>query len=134
MAESTLELEFQRQIMLALGRHRSITVWRQNCGQIPIRDRTGKVIRMFDAGPPNGAADLSGFVKPEGWRLEIEVKAAKGKRSKAQEIFARNVESGGCVYVLASYDEKLEMNENVERAVGGLERALLARRSARRSA
>lgn len=124
------ELDFMRLVMLALGRRSDMTVWRQNCGQIAIRDRAGKVVRYFDAGPPNGAGDISGFIRPEGWRLEIEVKAAGGKRSKAQEIFAQIVSSGGCVYVLTRFDPELDEKVNVGRAVRDVEHAIALRRAA----
>lgn len=124
----TPELEYMRQLMLALGTHHDVRIWRQNCGQIPVRDHTGKVLRVFDAGPPNGAADISGFVRPEGWRLEIETKAAKGKPSKAQQIFARNVAAGGCVYVLVGYEADRTVEENVHCAVDQVERAIACKR------
>ena len=110
------EIEFMKRVMLALGSGQSIRLWRQNVGQVPVRDHSGKVLSIFDAGPPNGAADISGVVIPEGWRLEIEVKAAKGKRSKDQEQWAENVERWGCVYVLVDYDPALDIEANVELA------------------
>lgn len=124
------ENEFQAQIMLALGTHPSVKIWRQNVGEVPVRDRTGKVLRIFDAGPPNGAADISGFVRPEGWRLEIEVKAAKSKRSDDQEKWARNMVAGGCVYLLAEYDDAFDMQLNVQRVVAELEHLIRSRRVA----
>lgn len=129
MSERTPELEFMSELMIALGQHPSLTIWRQNCGKIPIRDRAGKVVRKFDAGPPNGAADISGYVKPEGWRVEIEVKAADGKQSKAQQIFERNVTDGGCIYVLVAFDEALGMRLNLKLAVEAVEKAIWIRKA-----
>jgi hypothetical protein len=128
-ADAPVELEFMRRLMLALGQHRDVCIWRQNVGKVPVRDHSGKTVRVFDAGPPKGAADLSGFVRPEGWRLEIEVKGARGKRSPAQETFARVIETGGGVYVLADYARDLTLEENVSASVAMLERAIAARRA-----
>ena len=127
-AHVAAELELMRKIMLALGQHPSLKLWRQNVGQVPVRDRTGKVLRIFDAGPPNGAADLSGFISPEGWRLEIEVKTDT-KRSEDQERWAAAVTAGGCVYVLADFDPALDLDANVRRAVDLVELAIAERRA-----
>ena len=124
------ELEFMRHVMLAVGSGHDLRLWRQNCGKIPVRDRAGKVLRVFDAGPPAGAADLSGFVIPEGWRLEVECKGSRGKRTKEQERWARNVAAAGCVYVLVEYDAGEALARNVRRAVDVIIAAIAARRAA----
>lgn len=110
------EIPFMRLLMLALGRVRGLRIWRQNVGNIPIRDRTGKVQRIFSAGPPNGAADITGIMAG-GVRLEIEVKAAKGKASPEQQAWRRMIEAHGGVYIVAQYDEATSDDENVARVV-----------------
>lgn len=122
------EMEFMRRLMLALGTHPSLRLWRQNCGQVPIRDAHGNVVRMFDAGPPNGAADLSGIVRPEGFRLEIECKSAGGERSLEQRRWADFIVGYGGVYVLAQYNPMLSLEDNVAAAVRDVENALAQRR------
>jgi hypothetical protein len=122
------EGEFMRRLMLALGRRPDMRIWRQNVGSIPVRDERGHVVRVFHTGVPKGAADISGYVRPEGWRLEIEVKGPGGVRSPEQERFARLVTQGGCVYVLVGYDEARSMAENVAAGVRLVEAALAERR------
>lgn len=124
------ELAFMKRLLLALGRHPSLRVWRQNVGHVPIRDARGGVTRVFNAGPPVGAADLSGYVRPEGWRLEIEVKGDATPLRREQEIFARNVTAGGCVYVLVRHDAKQSVEDNLKTAVSDVERAIARRRAA----
>jgi len=111
------EIPFMKHVMLALGALPSIRVWRQNCGQIPVRDRTGKVVRVFDPGPPNGAADLSGIVFGSGRRLEIELKDADGEQSDDQRRWEAFIRRAGGVYVLVSYDPSLDLDANVAAAV-----------------
>jgi hypothetical protein len=123
-----IEVEFIRRLMLALGRRPDMRIWRQNVGSIPVRDERGRVLRVFHTGVPKGAADLSGYVRPEGWRLEIEVKGPGGARSPEQERFAQLVAQGGCVYALVRYDERRSMAENVAAAVAAAEQCIEARR------
>ena len=113
----TAEIPFMKHVMIALGARSDMKIWRQNCGQIPVRDRTGKVVRVFYPGPPNGAADLSGIVFDSGKRLEIELKAADGKRSPEQVRWAEFIQRAGGVYVLLTYDTSLDLDTNVAAAV-----------------
>ena len=124
----TLELPYMKRLLLALGRHRACRVFRQNVGKVLVRGEDGRVRRAFSAGPPKGAADLSGLVMPDGWRLEVETKAARGKQSKAQASWQRFIEASGGVYVLCAYDEALDMRANVAHAVAAVERAIAERR------
>jgi hypothetical protein len=122
------EIEFMRRLMLALGRRPDMRIWRQNVGSVPVRDERGRVIRVFHAGMPKGAADISGYVRPEGWRLEIEVKGPGGVRSPEQETFAHLVTQGGCVYALVGYDAARSMSDSVAAGVRRVEAALAERR------
>jgi len=117
-----------RRLMLALGRRRDMRIWRQNVGSIPVRDEHGRVVRVFHTGVPKGAADISGYVRPEGWRLEIETKGPDGERSPEQERFAHLVTQGGCVYALVGCDAARSMAENVATGVRLVEAALAERR------
>ena len=107
------ETEFLRRLMLALGRRPDLRIWRQNVGSVPVRDADGRIERVFHSGVPKGAADISGYVRPEGWRLEIEVKGPGGVISPEQVTFARLVSAGGCVYALARYDARRSLAENI---------------------
>ncbi len=111
------ELEFQAAFMLAIGRRNDIRIWRQNTGSVPVRNTSGIVLRYFHAGPPTGAADLSGIVRPEGWRLEIEMKSATGTRSVEQTRWADMIVAAGGVYALIAYDATASPALNVERGV-----------------
>jgi hypothetical protein len=122
------ELAFMDRLMLAIGARDDLRVWRQNVGTVLRRNETGEKIGVFRAGPPKGAADISGIVRPEGWRLEIETKARAGRRSVEQLRWARFIAESGGVYVLASYTEHLGLERSVEHAVDAIERAIWQRR------
>jgi hypothetical protein len=122
------EGEFMRRLMLALGCRSDMRIWRQNVGSVPVRDERGRVVRVFHTGVPKGAADISGYVRPEGWRLEIEVKGPGYVRSPEQERFARLVTQGGCVYAIVACDQARSMPENVAAGVRLVEAALAERR------
>jgi hypothetical protein len=122
------EQTFLRRVLLALSQRPDLRVWRQNVGTLPVRDAQGHVERVFRAGPPKGAADLSGIIRPEGWRLEIELKAAHGRLSPEQERWARFIRASGGVYVLAKYDASQTVEENTAAAVRTVEAAVGARR------
>ena len=124
------ELEFQGEVLLALGARRDVRLWRQNVGSVPVRNERGVLLRYFHAGPPTGASDLSGIVRPEGWRLELEFKSAEGERSPEQERWAAMVEGGGGVYALLAYDASLSRVDNVAAAVLAVEAAIARRRGA----
>lgn len=122
------EIDFTHLALAQLGTDTRWRVWRQNCGEIPVRDRSGKVVRVFHPGPPQGAADISGIVRDGGWRLEIELKMPKGKRYKAQVAWAKMVEDAGGVYVLYTYDGAVDAEENCARLHTVVSFAVLARR------
>lgn len=125
---SVEELDFQGHVMLAAGALRDFRIHRQNVGSVAVRSRTGKVLRVFHAGPPVGASDLSGIVRPEGWRLEIELKSATGVRSPAQIRWADHIREFGGVYVLIAFDEQLSLGANVDAAVAAIHEAIRRRR------
>ncbi len=115
-------------LLVALGSRPDVRLWRQNVGRIPLRDAAGNITRVFHAGPPRGAADLSGIIRPEGWRLEIEVKAAGGKRTPEQLRWAEFIGSSGGIYLLAAFDPDLAMTDNVQQVVDALDTAVAKRR------
>jgi hypothetical protein len=123
------ELDFTREMLIALGARHDMRVWRQNVGSIPVRDRRGRVTRVFHAGPPIGASDISGIVAPEGWRLEIELKMPGGKRSKAQTVWANVIARMGGVYVLYTFDNAKDGAANLVAAVSRVTAEIDARRA-----
>jgi hypothetical protein len=128
-AATVSEGAFQRALLLALGRRPDLRLWRQNVGAVAVRGEEGSVARFFRAGPPKGAADLSGIVRPEGYRLEIEVKASRGRPSHAQSRWASFIAAFGGIYLLAAYNGAQSLQENVRRVVLSLDEALRLRRS-----
>ena len=78
-------------------------------------------------GAPIGAADLSGLVRPEGWRLEVEVKAGTKLRPQ-QRKWQKFIENFGGIYVLCSYNKKLSAEENVLVAIQTVDQAVAERR------
>jgi hypothetical protein len=123
------EHEFQQALILALGARPDLRVWRQNTGEVEVRDARGRTTGIFRAGPPTGAADISGLVRPEGWRLEIECKASDGKRSVEQERWAKFIHASGGVYTLVRVKDLLDLEENVRIAVADVEAAVAGRRA-----
>lgn len=85
---------FQNELMQRLSLIPGVRVWRQPAGEVPAQ--RGGVVKCA----PVGAADLSGIVAPEGWRLEIECKGEKTytapeRRKKQAAWRAFILESGG---------------------------------------
>jgi hypothetical protein len=125
---SVNELAFMRHLMRGIGRRSDLRIWRQNVASIPVRNNAGRILRMFHSGSPKGAADLSGIVLPEGWRLEIELKSARGRLSQEQKCWRDFIEWAGSVYVLVRYDPCLSVEDNLRVAVAIIEKAIRNRR------
>ncbi len=119
------ESEYQRAIEAALnGPGRSTRVWRQNAGRLRVLDRSGA---RWVMGAPTGAADLSGIVRPEGWRLEVEVKTTSKLRPK-QRKWLKFIRNFGGLYVLCDYDKKCSAADNVVEAVARVDAAIEVKR------
>lgn len=85
----------QRQILNYLA-YRPGKFWRQNTGAA-VTVYKGK--RSFTRFGLPGSADISGL--RDGRRIEIEVKAPKGRQTIYQEQFQKMIEENGGLYVLA---------------------------------
>lgn len=121
MAERAVkEAEFLDALRLAIGGRRDVRIWRQLVGNFWTRYGDGD-FRPVSAGPPKGAADLSGLVIGSGKRLEIEVKGPGGKLRPEQEQFRQNMLAWGCVHMVCVYDPDLSMMENVAREMARLD-------------
>jgi len=126
--KSTKEIPFTHALILAIG-NKSTRQWRQNCGSVPVLDENSD-IRYFNTGIPKGAADISGIVAPEGWRLEIECKALGRKRTAEQAAWGAMIVRMGGVYVLCdARDEPQDVA--VARCVLEVGEAIAARRAKR---
>jgi hypothetical protein len=94
------ESEILDDVLRTIGSRPDIRVWRAATGVA----RFGTTVVRF--GIP-GQADISG-IAPDGRRIEIETKAARGYQSKQQKNFERMITKFGGVYILArSADEAL---------------------------
>ena len=91
---SSLEVDIMRELERALSRPESpVRVWRQNAGLLR---HDGRMVR----GAPKGAADLTGIVVGHGWRVEIEIKAGRGRLTREQEQWGDAMRRLGAVYVV----------------------------------
>ena len=106
---------------------RATRIFRQNAGKVLVRDAGGRVDRCI-LGAPAGAADLSGIVAPEGWRLEVETKASGGRVRPAQKRWQHFIERSGGIYVLIERDDGAPLAANIGRAVCAIDTAIAARR------
>jgi len=102
------EHAFQSRLLLALSKVPGVRAWRQNVGTVRTADN-----RFFRAGPPKGAADISGIIGPEGWCLQIECKAKGKDRSPAQEAWGAAMTALGGVYLVAH--ESVGVEGTIER-------------------
>lgn len=121
------EAEFRRHLIAYIGARPGFRVWAQNCGKIVIPQRDGSK-RAFDAGPPTGAADISGIVRPEGWRIEFELKGPRAPVSDAQRNWSEQMEKLGAVVAFYRIDAKRSLDENLDRAAYELDVAIEVRR------
>jgi hypothetical protein len=103
----TSEAHIQYSILAAWGSHPRLRLWRANTGVAQMGERS---VRF---GVP-GQADISGLMLPDGRRLEVECKTAKGRQSEDQKRWERMITAMGGLYVLA------RSLEDVDRALAAL--------------
>lgn len=123
------EAQLQQRLMLAFGTHASVRLFRQNSAQIAVRDRRGEIDRVVHAGPAKGCGDLTG-ITCDGRRVEVEVKAARGRMRPEQEAWGRFVRAWRGVHVVVRVDPKLSDDENVAAAVAAVLGAVAAAKAA----
>lgn len=122
---TVLEQTFQQNFRTAVTAARPklpLRLWRQPAGSVEAK-RGGYVECA-----PVGAADLSGIVAPEGWRLEIEMKAETTVESDEQGPWAKFIRDSGGIAFQLRYDESLSMEENLAAATSALRAAVVLRR------
>jgi hypothetical protein len=131
---ATLEQDFMKAIMVAIGSRPWMRVWRQNTGSVEVVKK-GKPVGVFHAGPPKGASDISGIVGSlvpndpvSGFRLEIETKAESTSDLPHQAAWKQMISDLGGVAVKVRYNEGLTMKENVSCAVACIDNAIVERR------
>jgi len=124
-AEASLnESTFMAELLVALGHHLPVRCWRQNAGVFHLAGG------MVAKGAPEGAADITGVVIPEGWRLEVEVKSATGRMRPEQVRWEGWCGAWGAVHAVVKYDARQDPAANVARGVE-IVRAAIAARAAR---
>ena len=100
-----MESDIQRAIRLAIGAMPDVVLWRNSTGCAMTPD--GSTHRF---GLCVGSADLIGVVAPHGRFLAIEVKSAKGRTTKEQELFLALVRRmGGVAGVARSVEEAVSL-------------------------
>ena len=109
------EAEFQAKVIRAIGSKPEYRLWRHFVGKL--YTEAGHPIRVGI----KGSCDLTGLDTRTGRRLEIEMKAAGGKRSPEQINWGERMTEQHAIYLVATYDKSLSMRENIERVLAELE-------------
>lgn len=114
------EAGIMKQVQLALSREPHVRCFRQNAGKAlgvgmvraAIAQTSGRsdlVNRLVTMQPlllmPEGAADLSGLVGPEGFRFECEVKGPQGELMAQQTKWGAMTQSLGGIWFVARSPE-----------------------------
>ena len=120
---SLSEQDFSNALRVAITAARcGVTLWRQPAGKI----RTDRGTWVECA--PVGAADLTGVVAPEGWRVEIEVKGAKTRESPEQRHWRERMTALGCLALTLRLDASRTLAENASDAAATVRAAIATRR------
>lgn len=123
--EPVSESEFQAALERALNDAKSpVRVDRINSGDL-IYKRNGATNRF--RGAREGTGDLVGYVLGDGWHLEVELKAKRGRAGEAQKARARAAEAAGWIYVRVM--ARGSVGESVDQAVVAVLAAIRARRA-----
>ena len=77
---------------------------------------------------PVGAADLTGVVAPEGWRVELEVKGARTRETPEQVRWRERMTALGCVALTLRLDASRTLAENALDAAETVRRAVQHKR------
>jgi hypothetical protein len=116
------EQVFQNKLLVALSKVEGVRVWRQNSGTV-VAARGGAV-----KGAPVGAADITGIVGPEGWRLEIECKGAATSITKSQTRWIDTMRDLGAIACVVRESDSTDVDTSVALAVGAITKAIAERR------
>jgi hypothetical protein len=116
------EQVFQNKLLVALSRVEGVRVWRQNSGKV-VAARGGAV-----KGAPVGAADVTGIVGPEGWRLEIECKGLTTQVTKSQTRWIDTMRALGAIACVVRESDSIDVDTSVALAVEAITKAIAERR------
>lgn len=108
------ESHISRAIEAWLNWQPDIMAWRQNAGAIRRQHtrKDGTQGGQLFRGACKGAGDITGIIKP-GFRIEVEVKTAKGTQNANQKAFEKELAKFGGYYLLVRSIRDVE--EGVER-------------------
>ena len=109
-----------------------VAVTAARCGVTLRRQPAGKV--RTDRGTwvecaPVGAADLTGVVAPEGWRVELEVKGARTRETPEQVRWRERMTALGCVALTLRLDASRTLAQNASDAAETVRAAIATRRA-----
>ena len=120
---SLSEQDFSNALRVAITAARfGVTLWRQPAGKV----RTDRGTWVECA--PVGAADLTGVVAPEGWRVELEVKGARTRETPEQRHWKERMTALGCVALTLRLDASRTLAENAIDAAETVRAAIATRR------
>lgn len=120
---SLSEQDFSNALRVAITAARcGVTLWRQPAGKV----RTDRGTWVECA--PVGAADLTGVVAPEGWRVELEIKGAKTRETPEQRHWKERMTALGCVALTLRLDASRTLAENATDAAETVRAAIATRR------
>jgi hypothetical protein len=88
----TAEHDIQNDIRVALSQH-GVVIIRTNTGKVRTKDG-----RYFNAGPPDGWPDLTGYVKKTGKMVLVEVKNERGRLRDDQKKLAKLFRQSPVIY------------------------------------
>lgn len=97
-------------------------LWRQPTGRLELAQGG------FVEAAPVGAADLTGIVAPEGWRIEVEIKGERTPTTAAQVHWRQTMLASGAIALQVRYDGKLSLKENLRVGVETICAAIEERR------
>lgn len=101
-----------------------IKLWPQPPGKLPLR-RGGWI-----EGAPVGAADLTGIVMPEGWRIEIECKGLRTPETTEQREWRQWIVSQGGIALRAQWHVGEAFGDAIVRCTREIGEAIAFRRKA----
>lgn len=98
-------------ILLALGRHSDVLIWKTQNGTFRAMDNPSRIVKT---GNP-GSSDIFAVVAPSGRFVSIEVKTGSGVQSDAQKCWQASVERRGGIYgVVRSIEDALKLIEKAK--------------------
>lgn len=119
------EQEWMNALLLVVPRVMRVRLFRQIPGKKPIAKRPRSSEVSWMRGAPVGAADLTGWCRGTGRRIELEAKYGAGRTTPDQERWLATASDEGVVALLARYEPAETLRGNLARIVDGLALVML---------